>query len=144
MMSSGTPRAPALEQDRAVIRVADGRRCDGEDPIGAGSLSDGAEITEGLERSFDRVGAELVARAELAGEPERSAGVLNHVQVLPLPQAEHDHPGRVGTDIQDRERPIVGRRRVARSATLRCSHARERPAGEEATTVDLTRTNSEG
>ena len=88
-------------------------------------------------------------RHELARQPERRARVLDHVEVLTLPQAEDDHPRGVRSDVEHRERPVVvfggeccdpattamlarsesgaqwGRRRV--TVDLDTSNARDRP-----------------
>ncbi len=102
------PELPrALEQEVSVERVADGRGGDREDPIGTCPLRDGAEIPERLEGSFDRFGTELGSGMELAREPERGPRVLDHVEVLAVPQSEDDHPRRVRPDIEHGERSFV-------------------------------------
>ena len=102
------PQRPRLlDEPLAVTRLSDrcGRHRD--HAVRARSISDRLEISQSLDRSVDRVRPEAVVVAEFPTEAERRARVFEHIEVLPRAESEHDHPRRVRSNVDDRERLIV-------------------------------------
>ena len=74
----------------------------------AGALGDRDEVAQRLERALDRIGAEPVGVAQLASQAQRGTRVLDHVEVLALPEPEHDHAPGVRAEVDDGEGSVVG------------------------------------
>ena len=101
------------EQAFAVFRLSDRRRRNRDHALRSDAVRDRTEVAEGLEGSIDRLRPQEFVVPQLAAEAERSAGVLQHVEMLARAQPEHDHPRRVGADVHDGERSLIRLRHVA-------------------------------
>ena len=101
-----------LEETFAILCLSDRRGGHRDHAVGTDPVGDRAEVPQGLHRSSDRLRSESVVVPELAAEAERSASVLQHVEMLTGAQPEHDHPRGVGADVHHGERSVILRPHV--------------------------------
>ena len=95
--------AHGLEQGGSVGGVAHRRGGHGHGAPRAAAHGDGAKVLQRLQRPLDRLGAEGLA-LQVADQPQRRPAAGQDGQVPVGLHVVHDHPSRVRSDVDDRDR----------------------------------------